>query len=68
MPFSVNQTECEYAAGEIIANTIEGYYSIFKRCMNGVYQHCEEKHLYRDLAKIDFRYSNRIALGVDFSR
>ena len=46
-------------------NTVEGYYSIFKRGMIGIYQHCSEKHLHRYLAEFDFRYSNRKALGVD---
>ena len=46
-------------------NTVEGYYSIFKRGMKGIYQHCSEKHLHRYLAEFDFRYSNRIRLGVD---
>jgi transposase-like protein len=46
-------------------NTIEGYYSIFKRGMKGVYQHCSEKHLHRYVAEFDFRYSNRSALGVE---
>jgi hypothetical protein len=45
-------------------NTVEGYYSIFKRGMIGIYQHCSEKHLHRYLAEFDFRYSNRKALGV----
>jgi hypothetical protein len=49
----------------IHTNTVEGYYSIFKRGMKGVYQHCSEKHLHRYLAEFDFRYSNRIRLGVD---
>jgi transposase-like protein len=49
----------------INTNTVEGYYSIFKRGMIGVYQHCGEKHLHRYLAEFDFRYSNRSALGVD---
>ena len=49
----------------ITTNTVEGYYSIFKRGMKGVYQHCSEKHLHRYLSEFDFRYSNRIALGVD---
>lgn len=49
----------------ITTNTVEGYYSIFKRGMKGVYQHCAEKHLHRYLAEFDFRYSNRAALGVD---
>ena len=38
-------------------NTVEGYYSIFKRGMKGVYQHCSEKHLHRYLAEFDFRYT-----------
>ncbi len=49
----------------ITTNTVEGYYSIFKRGMKGVYQHCSEKHLHRYLAEFDFRYSNRVALGVN---
>jgi transposase-like protein len=48
----------------ITTNTVEGYYSIFKRGMKGVYQHCAEKHLHRYLSEFDFRYSNRVALGV----
>jgi transposase-like protein len=44
-------------------NTIEGFFSIFKRGMRGVYQHCGEQHLHRYMAEFDFRYSNRMALG-----
>ena len=44
-------------------NTIEGFFSIFKRGMKGVYQHCDERHLHRYLAEFDFRYSNRVSLG-----
>lgn len=44
-------------------NTAEGFFSIFKRGMKGIYQHCGE-HLQRYLHEFDFRYSNRIALGV----
>jgi ISXO2-like transposase domain len=50
---------------KVNTNTIEGYYSIFKRGMKGVYQHCGEKHLHRYLAEFDFRYSNRAAVGVN---
>ena len=46
-------------------NTVENYFSIFKRGMKGVYQHCSEKHLHRYLAEFDFRYSNRSKLGVE---
>ena len=55
----------EYGRGEIHTNTIEGFFSIFKRGMKGVYQHCGHHHLDRYLAEFDFRYSNRKALGVN---
>jgi len=48
----------------IHTNTIEGFFSIFKRGMKGVYQHCGHHHLNRYLAEFDFRYNNRMALGV----
>lgn len=62
---SVNHGAGEYVRGSVHTNTIEGYFSIFKRGMRGVYQHCSEKHLHRYLAEFDFRYSNRVKLGVD---
>lgn len=46
-------------------NTIEGFFSVFKRGMKGTYQHCGERHLHRYLAEFDFRYNNRSALGVE---
>ena len=49
----------------IHTNTVEGYFSIFKRGMRGTYQHCKEKHLHRYLAEFDFRYNNRSSLGVE---
>jgi len=55
----------EYGRGEIHTNTLEGFYSVFKRGMKGVYQHCSERHLHRYVAEFDFRYNNRIRLGVD---
>lgn len=61
---TVNHEIKEYAReGGITTNTVEGYFSIFKRGMKGVYQHCAEKHLHRYLAEFDFRYSHRVALG-----
>lgn len=66
---TVNHTADEYvrheAAKLVTTNTVEGYYSIFKRGMKGVYQHCKERHLHRYLAEFDFRYSNRVKLGCD---
>lgn len=61
---TVNHEIKEYARGEISSNTVEGYFSIFKRGMKGIYQHCSEKHLHRYLSEFDFRYSNRVGLGI----
>ena len=64
--FTVNHGKGEYAKGKFITtNTVEGFFSIFKRGMKGIYQHCGEQHLQRYLTEFDFRYSNRIALGID---
>jgi transposase-like protein len=65
---TTNHSAGEYVDPEIPAihtNTVEGYFSIFKRGMKGVYQHCQEKHLHRYLAEFEFRYNNRIANGFD---
>jgi hypothetical protein len=65
---TVRHSQGEYvslAHPSIHTNTVEGFFSIFKRGMRGVYQHCAKKHLHRYLAEFDFRYSNRIAKGVD---
>lgn len=61
----VNHSVKEYARGSVSTNTIEGYFSVFKRGMKGVYQHCDEKHLHRYLAEFDFRYNHRSSLGVE---
>jgi hypothetical protein len=50
---------------KVHTNTVEGFYSIFKRGMKGVYQHCGKQHLHRYAAEFDFRYNNRIAIGVN---
>jgi transposase-like protein len=62
---TVNHSQKEYARGTASTNTVEGYFSIFKRGMKGVYQHCSEAHLHRYLAEFDFRYSNRAAMEID---
>ncbi|KQP13022.1 IS1595 family transposase [Methylobacterium sp. Leaf93] len=59
----------EYVRGEVHSNTVEGFFSIFKRGMKGIYQHCDEKHLHRYLAEFDFRYNHRTKLGYsDYER
>jgi transposase-like protein len=70
-----SHTYVSHSAGEYVrkgdaavhSNTVEGYFSIFKRGMRGIYQHCAKKHLHRYLAEFDFRYSNRVALGYNDS-
>ena len=62
---SVKHSRKEYVRGDVHTNSAEGYFSIFKRGMKGVYQQCAEKHLHRYLAEFDFRYSNRAKLGID---
>jgi len=62
---TVNHSKNEYVRGIVHTNTVEGFFSIFKRGMKGIYQHCSEKHLHRYLAEFDFRYSNRVKLGVN---
>jgi transposase-like protein len=61
----VNHSKDEYVRGNAHTNTVEGFYSIFKRGMKGIYQHCSEKHLHRYLAEFDFRYSHRISVGIN---
>lgn len=62
---AVRHSQREYTReGGIHSNTIESYFSVFKRGMKGTYQHCAEKHLHRYLAEFDFRHNRRIALGV----
>lgn len=55
----------DYADATIHSNTVEGYFSICKRGMRGIYQHCGEQHLHRYLAEFEFRYNYRIGNGVN---
>lgn len=63
--WTVRHSAGEYVRGGVHTNTIESYFSIFKRGMRGTYQHCAEKHLHRYLAEFDFRHNRRVALGVN---
>jgi transposase-like protein len=67
--FSSHETVChsakEYVRGDVHTNTVEGYFSILKRGVYGVYQHISEAHLRRYLADFDFRYNHRIKIGFD---
>jgi transposase-like protein len=60
----VNHTMKEYVRGDATVNACENYFSVLKRGLNGVYQHVSPKHLKRYVGEFDFRYNNRVKLGV----
>jgi transposase-like protein len=62
---TVRHSAEEYVRDDVHTNSAEGYFSIFKRGMKGIYQHCAEKHLHRYLAEYDFRYNYRVKLGYN---
>ncbi|SRR5665213_257318 len=62
---TINHRENEYARGDVTTNTVEGFFSIFKRGLVGTYQHMSKQHLQKYLNEFDFRASNRAALGVN---
>ena len=62
---SVDHSKHEYARDGVHVNTLEGYFSVLKRGMVGIYQHVEEQHLHRYLAEFDFRQNTRAKLGIN---
>jgi transposase-like protein len=65
---TVKHSAGEYVRYEDIivhTNTVENVFSVLKRGMRGVYQHCGEAHLHRYLAEFEFRYNNRSKLGIE---
>lgn len=62
---SVNHDREEYVRGRAHTNTVEGFFSLLKRGINGTFHHVSKGHLHRYCDEFAFRYSNRIALGVD---
>lgn len=61
----VNHAAGEYVRGDAHSNTVEGYFATLKRGIIGTYHHVSEAHLKLYLAEFDFRYNERMALGVD---
>ena len=56
----------EYVRDRYIhTDTVEGFYSVFKRGMKGICQHCGEQHLHCYVSEFDFSYNNRTRIGVD---
>lgn len=62
---TVKHSMKEYARGHVTTNTIEGYFSIFKRGLVGTFHHVGEQHLQRYCNEFDFRYNTRTALGFN---
>jgi hypothetical protein len=62
---AVDHSKFEWARGDVHTNTLEGFFSIFKRGIVGVYQHVDTKHFDRYLAEFDFRQNTRAKLGID---
>jgi hypothetical protein len=62
---SVDHSKYEFVRGDVHTNTLEGFFSIFKRGLVGVYQHMDKKHLDRYLAEFDFRMNTRAKLGIN---
>lgn len=62
---AVDHSKREWKRGDAHTNTLEGFFSVLKRGLIGVYQHVDEKHLDRYLAEFDFRFNTRARLGID---
>lgn len=65
---TVDHSKSEYVRGDVHTNTLEGFFSIFKRGLIGVYQHVDKRHLHRYLAEFDYRQNTRAKLGIDDSQ
>jgi transposase-like protein len=62
---AVDHSKFEWRRGDVHTNTLEGFFSIFKRGIIGVYQHIDAKHFDRYLAEFDFRQNTRAKLGIN---
>lgn len=62
---TVNHSIKEWKRGVDYTNTVENFFSVFKRGMRGIYQHCSSDHLQRYLTEFDFRYNHRSSTGIE---
>ena len=62
---AVDHSKFEWVRGVASTNTLEGFFSVLKRGLVGIYQHVDKKHLDRYLAEFDFRQNTRAKLGID---
>jgi transposase-like protein len=56
---TVNHSDGEYVRGDVHTNTVEGYFSLFKRGVNGTFHHIGHQYMDQYLAEFDFRYNHR---------
>jgi transposase-like protein len=49
----------------VTTNTVESFFNILKRGVNGTYHHVSKTHLHRYLAEFDFRYNGREVSDVE---
>lgn len=62
---TVNHLRKEYVRGDVTTNTVEGFFGILRRGLNGVYQHVSPGHLHRYVNEFSFRYNNRSSRGIE---
>jgi hypothetical protein len=62
---TIKHTRGEYVRDDVHTNTVEGFFSLLKRGIVGTFHHVSKGHLHRYCDEFAFRYTNRIALGVD---
>jgi transposase-like protein len=55
----------EYVRGTAHTNTVEGFFSLLKRGINGSFHHVSKGHLHRYCTEFEFRHNTRIALGIN---
>jgi hypothetical protein len=63
----VDHAAKEYARGDVTTNTVESFFGVLKRGINGVYQHVSPEHLSRYVDEFAFRHNNRSAVGIEDS-
>ena len=57
--FRTKHSAGEYARGDAHSNTVEGFFLIVKRGLNGIYHAVSKEHLHRYLCEFEFRYNHR---------
>jgi len=56
---TINHSAHKYVDGIIHTNTIEGFWSLLKRGIVGIYHHVSKEHLHRYCEEFEYRYNSR---------